>query len=90
MTQEIISKREFARRLEVDEKAVRKAIIEGKIKKGVSSEGKIIFDIALQEAKKNLIGVSNNTQSKNIRGESKSKKDNKSNDTTYAYKGSTF
>jgi len=84
MIQETISKREFARRIGVDEKAIRKAIIEGKIKKGVSVNGKIIFDIASHEAKKNLIGISNNTQSKKIHEVSTTKKSSKTNESTYA------
>lgn len=66
MTEETISRRELARRLGVDEKAIRLAILDGKIKNGVSEDGKIIADIAMQEAKENLIGYSHNTQYKRM------------------------
>lgn len=61
-TEEIISIREFARRMCVDDKIIRRAISDKKIKKGLSIDGKIIYNIALRECENNLVGK----QKKNI------------------------
>ena len=59
MKQEIISLREFSRRLEVSEKTIRDGIRLGKIKKGVTEvkgKSQIIYDIAKKECEEIGLG----------------------------------
>jgi hypothetical protein len=67
---ELISLREFARRIKIDEKIIRRAILSGKIKEGVkdvNGKPKIAYSVALAEANKMGIGLrSPNKSSKPI------------------------
>ena len=47
----LISIREFARRVNSSESGIRKFIKNGKISKGIDTDGKIIYDVALKEYK---------------------------------------
>jgi hypothetical protein len=59
-----ISIRAFAKLINVSHVAVMNAIKSGKIRDGVSENGKIIPSIALQEAVDNSVGYANNVQQK--------------------------
>jgi len=63
---ELISNRELARRLNLTEGAVRKARADGRLKKCINKDGKIIASKAIAEAQQNMLGLSNNTQKRYV------------------------